>query len=320
VSVTLADVYAARRAIAPWVARTPLVPSSSLSARCGVAVHLKLETVHETRAFKIRGATTRLLVLAPEARERGVVAVSTGNHGRAVALAARRLGLRAVVCLSELVPANKREAIEALGAELRVVGRTQDEAEEEARRLVAEQGMTLVHPFDDRHVIAGQGTIGLEILEDLPTVGTLLCPLSGGGLLGGIALALKAARPSVRIVGVSMERGAAMVESLRAGRPVPVEEVPTLADSLGGGIGLDNHHTFELIRRLMDDHVLLNETQIADGMRHLYREEGVVAEGGGAVAVAALLHGLAGALLGDTVCIVSGGNVDMARHAALMRE
>lgn len=316
----LADIYAARRRIAPFVRRTPLKLSGPLSRHSGADVWLKLETTHDTGAFKIRGATNRLAQLSAEERERGVVTVSTGNHGRAVALAAQRLGVRAVVCMSELVPENKIDAIRDLGAEVRIVGRSQDDAEVEADRLAAGEGMIKVHPFDHPDIIAGQGTIGLELLEDLGRVDTLLCGLSGGGLIAGIALALKSANPSTRVVGVSMERGPAMIDSVRAGKPVPVEELPTLADSLGGGIGLDNAWTFELVRELVDDYLLLSEEQIADGMRHLYWQERLVAEGGGAVPVSAILHGLAGRLSGNVVCVISGGNVDMQRFTGIVTD
>lgn len=317
-AVTLRDVYEARGRIRPWVRETPLVPSPGLSRRCGADVHLKLETAHETRAFKIRGATNCIARLDEATRARGVVTVSTGNHGRAVALAARRAGVRAVVCMSALVPGVKRDAVSALGAQVRIVGASQDEAEVEATRLVDEEGMVPVHPFDDPDVIAGQGTIGIELLESLGRVDCLVVGLSGGGLASGIAVALKAAHPDTRVVGVSMERGPAMVESLRAGRPVAVDERETLADSLGGGIGLDNRYTFALVRALVDETVLLSEEEIADGMRYLFREERVVAEGGGAVAAAAVLHGRVAGLRGNVACIVSGGNVDMERFLEIV--
>jgi len=316
--VSLADVYAARRVIAPWVRRTPLVPSRALGARTGAAVHLKLETAHDTGAFKIRGATNRLARLDEDARERGVVAVSTGNHGRAVAYAARRLGVPAAVCMSELVPGNKVQAIRDIGAEVHIHGRSQDEAAERAAELVAERGMTPVHPFDDRHVIAGQGTVGIELLEDLGPVDLALVGLSGGGLIAGIALALKAANPATRVVGISMERGAAMVRSIEAGEPVAVEEEATLADSLGGGIGLDNRYTFSLVRDLVDEYLLLSERQIADGMTHLFREERLVAEGGAAVGVSALLHDLIDDVRGNVVCVITGNNVDMETFTSIV--
>ena len=183
--------------VAPWIRRTPLVVVAFVvRARSRARISLKLETAQDTGAFKLRGATNFVRATGDAALSRGVVTVSTGNHGRAVAHAARRVGARAVVCMSELVPANKREAIGALGAEIRIVGQSQDEAEMEARRLVTDEGLALVHPFDDPLVIAGQGTIGIEILEDRPEVGTVIAGLSGGGLISGIAVAVKAANPA----------------------------------------------------------------------------------------------------------------------------
>jgi threonine dehydratase len=309
--ITLRDLYRARAAIAGVAARTPLVPAWALSGRLGREVLYKLETLQPTGAFKLRGAVNRIAALGDDERARGVVTVSTGNHGRAVAYAARRQGLRAVVCLSCLVPRNKVEAIERLGALVRIHGNSQDEAEEEAGRLVAEDGMVYVSPFDDAHVIAGQGTIGLELLEDLPEQGTVLVPLSGGGLIAGIALALKAADPAIRVVGISMERGAAMHASLAAGHPVAVEEVPTLADSLGGGIGQGNRYTFRLVRDLVDEVVLLSEDEIARGMAFAYLQERLVLEGGAAVGIAALLAGKVTPGEGRICCVVTGNNVDM---------
>ncbi len=316
-SVTLADIEAARERIAGRVLRTPTVPSRSLSALTGRPVFLKLEHLQTTGAFKLRGATNAVLRLDPAARARGVATASTGNHGRAVAHAAALEGVRAVVCLSRLVPANKVDEVRALGAEVRIVGKSQDDAQVEVDRLVADEGMTAIPPFDHPDVIAGQGTIGLEIVEDVPEVETVLVPLSGGGLVAGIAVAVKARRPSARLVAVSMERGAAMHASLAAGRPVAVEELPTLADSLGGGIGLDNRHSFALVRDLVDEVVLLTEPEIARGIRHAYAEEREVVEGGGAVGIAALLAGKVRPS-GPTLVLLSGRNMDMAVHRAIV--
>lgn len=316
--ISLRDLYIARARIAPWIRRTPLVVSPSLSTIGGARISLKLETAQDTGAFKLRGATNFIRASEDAALSRGMVTVSTGNHGRAVAHAARRVGARAVICMSDLVPRNKREAIQALGAEVRIIGRSQDEAEVEAQRLVAEEGLTLVHPFDEPLVIAGQGTIGIEILEDQPEVDTVIVALSGGGLISGIALALKAANPGMRVVGVTMEQGAAMYESVCAGRPVEVEEAASLADSLGGGIGLENRYTFELTRALVDDYVLVSESEIARAMRHLYCNERVIAEGGGAVSVAAVLADKVPDLAGNVVCVVSGGNVAMAAFTRIV--
>lgn len=318
--VTLRDVYSARRAIAPWVRRTPIKCSRALSRLTGSNVYLKLETVHEVGAFKVRGATNRVLNLSDEERARGIVTVSTGNHGRAVAYAARRLGIRAVVCMSELVPPVKVEGVRDLGAEVRIAGKSQDDAEVEAGRLIAEEGLIPVHPFDDPYVIAGQGTIGIELLEDLPEIDTVMVPLSGGGLMGGIALVLKSASPDIRVIGISMERGAAMIESVRVGKPVAVKERASLADSLGGGIGLENKYTFALVRRFVDEFLVVDETRIADGMRQLYRGDNLVAEGGASVGVAALIAGFVHKLGRNVVCIVSGANVDMNTFTRIVND
>jgi threonine dehydratase len=318
--LTLQAVYAARHAIAGYVRRTPLIRAEALSARTGRAVYFKLENQQETGAFKVRGAANRLLALTAGEHAAGVVTVSTGNHGRAVAWVGRRLGMRVVVCVPELVLPHKVAAIRRLGAEIVIHGANQDEAEAHALTLARGQGLTLISPFDDPWVIAGQGTIGLEVLEELPDTTTVVSPLSGGGLLGGIALAVKAVNPAIRTVGVSMDRGPAMIESLAAGHPVQLPEEPTLADSLMGGIGLENRYTFDLIRRTVDDTVVLSEAEIAAAMTYALCEERQIVEGGGAVALGAVLHEKA-PLVGDTIVIIlSGGNVDMGKLIALAQE
>ena len=316
--LTTANILQARRTIAGLALRTPLVRADALSQRLESEVLLKLETLQPTGAFKVRGAANALLNLSTEQRRRGVVCASTGNHGRAVAWVARRLGVPATICLSGLVPEERATAIETLGASVRRIGSNQDEAMEEVARAVANEGMTDVAPFDDPEVIAGQGTIGLELLEERPDLAVILVPLSGGGLAGGIALAAKTLNPAVRVIGVSMERGAAMHESIAAGRPVAVEEVPSLADSLGGGIGLRNRWSFDLCRRLLDETVLVSESEIYRGIRHLLLEERQVAEGAAAVGAAALLAGKI-APKGPIGLVVSGrtiGGQALARIAA----
>ncbi|MGB3876696.1 MAG: hydroxyectoine utilization dehydratase EutB [Shinella zoogloeoides] len=325
--VTLADIEQAARRIEGRIRRTPFVLSASLSELCGVPVGLKLEHHQTTGSFKLRGATNAVLSLSPEERARGVVAASTGNHGRALAHAAKAEGSVATICMSRLVPDNKVAEIRRLGANVRIVGRSQDEAQLEVDRLVAEDGLVMVPPFDDASVVAGQGTLGLEIVEAMPDVATVLVPLSGGGLAAGVAAAVKGRSPGTRIIGLTMERGAAMKASLDAGRPVRVEEVASLADSLGGGIGLDNAVTFAMCRALLDDVILLSEAEIAAGMRHAYGEEREVIEGAGAVGIAALLTGRLGRLEGPVAVVLSGRNVDMGQHlrvlngeAGLLRE
>jgi threonine dehydratase len=317
-AVTLQDIYRARGAIAGRIRRTPLVVSDALSRVTGAPVHLKLEHLQITGSFKLRGATNAVLALAPEQRAKGVVGVSTGNHGRGLAYAAKHAGARCVICMSRLVPQNKVQGIEALGAEVRIVGASQDEAQGEVDTLVAEEGMTMLPPFDHADVIAGQGTIGLELLEDLPELETCIVPLSGGGLIAGVARAVKAANPKARVIGVTMAKGAAMYESQKAGHPVEVEETASLADSLGGGIGPDNRYTFAMVRELVDDLLLVEEDQIADAIRHAYWREQQIIEGSGAVGIAALRAGLV-ARPGVCAVVLSGANIDMAQHVRLIQ-
>ncbi|MEP3114595.1 hydroxyectoine utilization dehydratase EutB [Nisaea sp.] len=309
-------VSAARTAIAGTALETPLVQSPFLSKLARTDVLLKLEIAQPIGAFKIRGAANAISVL-PDACA-GVTCCSTGNHGRGVAYAAKARGLRAVVCMSELVPEAKVEGIRALGAEVRIVGSSQDEAAEESRRLVAEDGLAEIPPFDDPLVIAGQGTIGLELLDSRPDLETLLIPLSGGGLAAGIALAAKARKPDIRVIGISMDRGAAMYESLRAGRNVAVEELPSLADSLGGGLGADNRLTLPVCRELIDETILVTEAEIYRAMQCHYYEDRIVCEGGSAVGAAALLADKLPDVRGPMATIITGRNLDMNMHANIM--
>ena len=311
--VSIDDVRGARERLGTRVLRTPMVRSASLSETAGTDVFLKLEHHQRTGSFKLRGATNALLQLNEAQLANGVVGVSSGNHGRGLAYAAREAGVRCIICMSDLVPQNKVEGIRAQGAEVRIVGHSQDDAQEEVDRLVSEEGMTMLPPFDHLDIIAGQGTLGLEILEQCPDVATLVVQLSGGGLISGVALAAKSLRPDIRIVGASMERGAAMYECQKAGKPIFVEELATLADSLGGGIGLDNRYTFPMVRDLVDDMVLVTESQIAGAIRHAYWEERQIIEGSGSVAIAAMKAGLIKGE-GPIVLLVSGCNIDMALH------
>lgn len=303
------QVFLARQALQGRVVRTPLIRSESLSRRFGCEAWLKLETLQPIGAFKLRGATFAMSKLTDEQRQRGVVTCSTGNHGRAIAYAGSKLGVNTIICLSRLVPANKVAAIRALGAEVRIIGHSQDEAEVEALRLVEEQGMTYLPPFDHPDIIAGQGTIGLEILEDLPQVNTIFAGLSGGGLLGGIGIAVKSVNPAVELIGVSMERGAAMVASLEAGRPVQVTEYESFADSLGGGIGLTNRYSFEVVRRVMDQSYLVSEAAIASAMVHFVEHEKMLVEGAAVVGVAAIEQHSLDVRGQQVVFVVSGHNV-----------
>ena len=310
-SLSLADVFAAQKTIAGKVVRTPLIPSPHLTDRAGVPFFLKMETMQPTGAFKLRGATNAILN-AP-AGTKAVTCCSTGNHGRGVAYAAREQGIGAIICMSSLVPRNKVDRIRALGADVRIVGSSQDDAMAECRRLCETQGFLDISPFDDKHVISGQGTIGLEMLQDRPDLDMLLVPLSGGGLAGGVALAAKAVNPDIRVIGISMDRGAAMQASVAAGKPVEVTEVPSLADSLGGGIGLQNQLSFELCKSLLHDIVLVTEDEIYRGLQTLYYEDSHIAEGASVVGIAALLADKLPPPKGPIATIVTGRNVDMTR-------
>ena len=313
---SLAQVEAARRTIDGTAVTTPLIPSPFLSRLAGADFLLKLEMTQPTGAFKLRGAANAISSLP--AGTKGVTCCSTGNHGRGVAYAARQRGIRAVVCMSSLVPHAKVEGIKALDAEIRIVGTSQDDALAESLRLV-EEGLVEISPFDDPLVIAGQGTIALELIEQRPDLSTILVPLSGGGLAGGIAFTLKQHNPGVRVIGVSMDRGAAMYESIRAGHPVEVEEVASLADSLGGGIGLNNWLSFPLCRDYLDDIVLVTEEEIYRALQTVYYEDRIVCEGACVVGIAALQAGKLPNLGGPTAAIITGRNLDMRIHADIIQ-
>jgi threonine dehydratase len=311
--VTLSDIMAAEARIRTHIRRTPMMADSLMQG-----LLLKQEYRQDTGSFKLRGATNAVLSLPPESLAKGVVTASTGNHGRALAHAARAAGGRAVVCMSHLVPLNKVQAVRDLGAEVRIIGQSQDEAMVEVARAVAEEGLTEVPPFDHPAVVAGQGTLGLEILTDFPEATTVLVPVSGGGLAAGIAAGIKWRSPNCRVIGISMERGAAMAASLEAGHPVEVQELPTLADSLGGGIGLANIVTFAMCHALLDDVILVTEDEIAAAMRHIHAATGDAVEGAAAVGHAAIIAGRMSVKPG-TVCILSGRNVSSETFARVMK-
>jgi len=292
---------------------TPLNFSSALSEKTESQIYLKFENQQFTGSFKLRGATNAVMNLTDAQKEAGVVGVSTGNHGRGLARACKVAGIKCIICMSELVPQNKLDGIKAEGAEIHLVGRSQDEAEIEALLLSKEEGMAFISPFDDPHVIAGQGTLGLETFEQTPDMETAIIPLSGGGLMSGVATVLKAKNPDIKIVGVTMERGPAMYECVKAGKYVEVEELPTLADSLGGGIGENNQHTFNIVRKLVDEYVLVSEIDIAEAIRHAYWQERQILEGSGSVAIASILSGKYKPE-GKTVLFCCGGNIDMGLH------
>ncbi|MEO0398968.1 MAG: pyridoxal-phosphate dependent enzyme [Pseudomonadota bacterium] len=310
-AISKADVEAASARIKPFVPKSPLVRFNALSAVVGKDVYCKLDTSLPTGAFKVRGAVSSLTAQLDEGRAKGAVAFSTGNHGRAVAWAGGRLGIDVTVFMSPLVPQNKRDALAAAGGKIVIIGEVQDDAEREAARVSQETGALYVSPAHDPYVLAGQGTTALEIFEDLSDIGTLIVPLSAGGLGAGVATYAKAVSPETKIVGVTMDRGAAMYESLKAGRPVEVEEVESLADSLGGGVGGDASLTFPIVRDLFDDALLVSEEEIARGMAFALLRERQVFEGAAGTCVGLLLREAARDLPGPIVFMGCGMNVDM---------
>ena len=320
-SPTIADVWSAAGRVYPVVSETPIVESLRLASLAGAAsVGLKLELLQPTGSFKVRGATNTILSLSDAQRERGVITFSTGNHGRAVSYVASQVGIKAVVCLSKRVPSYRVEAIRALGGTPVVYGASQDEAEDHYLALREQEGYIPVVPFDDPLVIAGQGTIALELLKQRPDTDTLLVPLSGGGLLAGIAMTAKSLKPSIRIVGISIERSPAMLESIRLGRPADIEEQDTLADSLLGGIGRENHYTMELVKHYVDEHVVVNEDDVQRAMRYLFTEHGLVAEGAASVGIGAILEGKVAVAGCHVVMPLTGRNVDRSTYLSVIEK
>ncbi len=288
--ITARDFWNARKRISPYITRTPLVYSYELSKKTGANIYLKLENLQEVGAFKVRGAANKILSLTSEEREKGVSTFSTGNHGMAVAFIAQKLGIKALVCMSDHVPQVKVNNIKKYGAEILMNWDSQDAAGEYCYDLMEKEGVVVIPPFDDKEIICGQGTIALEIIEDQPDIDTVLVPLSGGGLISGVTLGMKMTVPDVRIIGISQQKAAVMIESLKAGHPVEMPEEETLADSLLGGIGLNNQYTFEITRDYVDETAMVAEEQIADGIVYLMENHKVIAEGASCVGIAYALQ------------------------------
>jgi len=316
--VTHADVQAARERILPYVHRTPVLTSRALDERVGAWIFFKCEIFQRVGAFKARGAFSRLTLLTPEERYRGVVAFSSGNHAQAVALAARELGVRATIVMPKDAPALKVAATRGYGAEVILYDRLGGESREEiARRIVEEQGATLVPPFDDDAVIAGQGTLALELLEEVPDLDLLVTPCGGGGLLSGCAVAAKGLHPEIRLWGVEPETGNDMQRSLAAGHPVTIPLPATIADALQTTRPAER--TLALVSGLTEGILTVTDEEIRRAMALLAARMKLVVEPGGAIAFAALLHGKVPESAGRKIGIVlSGGNVDPDRFGALI--
>ncbi|MFL6195657.1 MAG: pyridoxal-phosphate dependent enzyme [Thermoanaerobaculia bacterium] len=317
-SVTFEDVLAARERIRSHVHRTPVMTSRTLDARVGARVFFKCETFQRVGAFKARGAFSRMTLLSPGERSRGVLAFSSGNHAQAVALAARELGIRATIVMPKDAPALKIVATRGYGAEVVLYDRLGGESREEiARKLVEESGAVLVPPFDDDAVIAGQGTLALELLEEVPDLDVIVTPCSGGGLLSGVSIAAKGLRPEVRVWGVEPEAGDDMKRSVEAGKVVEVPLPATIADALQTTRPAER--TLAIVRALAEGILTASDLEIRRAMALLASRMKIVVEPGGAIAFAALLHGKVPETAGRKVGIVlSGGNVDPDHFGALI--
>lgn len=312
------EVVAAEERLRKIVRETPVLPAGELSRRVGARVLLKAENLQLTGSFKARGAHNKLATLTPEALGAGVVASSAGNHAQAVALAARRFGTRAVLCMPVGAPLAKVAAVRRYGGEVRLIEGSYDEAGAAAAELAASEGWTLVHPFDDLDVVAGQGTVGLELARQAPAVGLVVVPLGGGGLATGVAVAVKARLPGVRVVGVQAEACAPYPASLAAHRPVGARSANTICDGIA--VKRPGDLTLPLVEEWVDEVVTVSDDDAAQAMVLLLERSKLVVEGAGAVAVAALMSGKVAAPESGEVCaVLSGGNVDAQLLAECIR-
>ncbi|MBR3705053.1 MAG: threonine ammonia-lyase [Oscillospiraceae bacterium] len=303
--LTLEMIREAREALKGVARVTPLNPTKNL----GKNVFIKCENLQLTGAFKLRGAYNKLRTLSPEERERGVIACSAGNHAQGIALSATKLGMKSVICMPAGAPISKIEATKNYGAEVVLVPGVYDDAAAEAKRLCEEKGYTFAHPFNDPYVMAGQGTIGLEILEQLPDVEQIIVPIGGGGLIAGVACAVKHLKPDCRIIGVQAQGAASMWVSRNNGKITELSSVSTIADGIA--VKVPGDLTFELCEKYVDEIVTVKESEIAAAIMTLMEDQKIVSEGAGATTVAAVLFGKVSAADKKTVCLVSGGNVDV---------
>jgi len=299
----------ARETIKPFIKRTTLKHSHFFSSLCGGEVYLKLENTQTSNAFKIRGAFNKMLHLTSKEKQRGVVTPSSGNHGLAVAIAAEKLNLAAKIIVPEAAPRKKIDKIKKYNVELIIYGKEWDEAEQKALDLACKEGITYVSSYNDPLVIAGQGTIGLEILEEFPEVEVVLVPVGGGSLISGIATAIKDRNQEIKVIGVQSKASPVMYESLKAGKIVKMRIESSIADGLSGGIE-QGSITFEIAQKNVDEIILVKEETIKEAIRLLWEKDNQVVEGAGAVGPAALIENRAQFKNKKVVAVISGGNID----------
>ena len=306
----------AKARVAPHVYHTPLLTSRLLSEQSGFDIRLKAEIFQRTGSYKIRGPLNKFAHLSEEERRRGVICSSAGNHAQGVALAAKLNGMRAVVVMAENATPSKIEATRAYGAEVVLHGMIWDEANEKAKQLCEERGLTYIHPFDDPHLIAGQGTLGLEIYDAFLEAEVVVVPIGGGGLISGVSMALKGLNPKIRIIGVESSGAPAMKLSLERGELITLETVDCIIDGLK--VKRVGEHTFDAVRQFVDEVVALPDAEIFDALVWIMSHCKLVVEGAAAASVAAVLNGLVKAPKGSkVVCVLSGGNVNLQQLKGL---
>jgi threonine dehydratase len=304
------DFERARSIVAPKIYKTPVLTSRILSERTGFDVRLKAEIFQKTGSYKIRGPLNKFTYLTAEQKRRGVVCSSAGNHAQGVALAAKLNGMHAVVCMAENATPSKIAATRGYGAEVVLHGTIWDEANEKAKQLVAERGLTYIHPFDDPQLVAGQGTLGLEVYEDVPEADVVVVPIGGGGLISGVSMALKSINPHVKIVGVESSGAPGMLKSVEAGHVVTLDRVDCIIDGLR--VKRVGEYTRDVVSRFVDDIVTLPDDDMFDAVVWVMAHCKLVVEGAAAAPVAALLHEKIKAPAGSrVVCVLSGGNVNL---------
>lgn len=313
----ITDIFEARARISELIARTPLIRCGELGEVLGCEAWLKPEMLQRSGSFKLRGALNAVLALAPESRARGVITSSSGNHGKAIAYAGRLTGTRATVVLPEDAPQAKIDGARELGAEVILAPRGYDERWQVVRSVAAERGCAIIHGYEDPNVQAGQGTIGLEILDDLPEVGSVLVPIGGGGLISGVATAIKSTRPRVRVIGIQAGAYDSFIRSREAGRRVAVPFAPTLADGLSCQI--PGESTYPIVERYVDDIVRVSEDAIAEAMRALARTAHLIAEPSSVVGIAAVIEGAYRPRAGERAAFVlTSGNWDIDRIGRIL--
>lgn len=308
--LTLDKVYHANYVLNDVVRRTDIIYSSTLSQASGCEIYLKTENLQVTGSFKVRGAYYKISQLSEEEKSHGVVACSAGNHAQGVALASKKFGIKSVICMPDGAPISKVEATKSYGAEVELVPGVYDDAHNFAEQLRKEKGYTFIHPFDDEDVIAGQATIGLEIIEQLKDVDAIVVPVGGGGLISGVAFAVKSLNPRIKVYGVQSAGAPSMIQSLKDGRVEMLPSVSTIADGIA--VKEPGEHTFEVCKKYVDGIVSVTDDQVCAAILALIERQKMIAEGAGAVSLAAVMFGKIPDVTGKkVVCLISGGNIDV---------